>query len=60
MDENIQTLEWQDEIRLCPVCGYKDGFHFMFRKEGKTLRWLLIRPSCHRLFDAVLTAAAPG
>lgn len=50
-DYEVKTVEAGDEFRICPSCGYKDGFHSMFRKEGGKTKWLFICPSCHSVFD---------
>ncbi len=57
MEQGIRKTEMQDEFRVCPACGYKDGFHSMFKRQGEKLCWLLICPSCHKLFDIGLTAS---
>ncbi len=51
MDREIITLAADDEFRICPSCGYKDGFHSMFRREKGITKWLFICPSCHSIFD---------
>jgi hypothetical protein len=51
MDQDVEKIEMMDEFRICPTCGYRDGFHSMFRKKGETTRWLFICPSCHKIFD---------
>lgn len=51
MKEKVHKNEFVDEIRVCPMCGYKDGFHNMFKREGNRVRWLLICSSCHKIFD---------
>ena len=56
MEQDIQKIEMQDEFRICPACGYQDGFHSMFRRREATIEWLLICPSCHKWFDIGLTA----
>jgi len=55
MDYEIKIVEMKDEFKLCPACGYKDGFHSMFKREGDKIRWLFICPSCHEVFDIGLT-----
>lgn len=55
MEHDVKKITMKDEFRVCPECGYRDGFHSMFRKQGETIRWLLICPSCHKLFDIGLT-----
>jgi hypothetical protein len=47
----IQRVEMANEFKVCPVCGYKDGFHSMFKKEDAITKWLFICPSCHEVFD---------
>ena len=51
MENDVEVIEKMDEFRICPSCGYRDGFHSMFRKQGETTRWLFICPSCHKIFD---------
>jgi len=55
MNYEIQKRSFEDEFKVCPSCGYEDGFHSMFRKEADTTRWLFICPNCHRIFDIGLT-----
>jgi predicted RNA-binding Zn-ribbon protein involved in translation (DUF1610 family) len=56
MEERVQRVEVQGEFRVCPDCGYRDGFHSMFRADGEVVRWLFICPDCHRIFDIGYTA----
>lgn len=56
MNDEVKIIKMEDEFRICPTCGYKDGFHSMFRKEGQVIRWLFICPSCHNIFDIGMTA----
>ena len=51
MDYEIIEVKMEDEFKICPSCGYKDGFHSMFKKEQGLTRWLFICPSCHSVFD---------
>ena len=51
MDYEIIKVKMDDEFKICPSCGYKDGFHSMFKKEQGLIRWLFICPSCHSVFD---------
>ena len=51
MDYEINKIEIQDEFKVCPSCGYEDGFHSMFKKDGKVTIWLFICPQCHAVFD---------
>lgn len=60
MDQEIKKLEMGAEFRVCPSCGYRDGFHSMFKKDRDITRWLFICPSCHEIFDIGLTAEPPA
>lgn len=51
MAYEITKLTMEDEFKICPICGYKDGFHSMFKKDEKSLKWLFICPACHNVFD---------
>lgn len=51
MEYTIEKVEIEKEFKICPVCGYKDGFHSMLKKEDEHTRWLFICPSCHAVFD---------
>ena len=51
MDYQINSVEMSDEFKVCPECGYRDGFHSMFRKVEDFTKWLFICPSCHSIFD---------
>jgi len=55
MDDKIHKLTVEDEFKVCPLCGYKDGFHSAFKKGQGTTRWLFICPSCHAVFDVGYT-----
>jgi hypothetical protein len=56
MDDTVTKINIEKDFKVCPTCGYKDGFHSMFRKEGTITRWLFICPSCHNIFDIGYTA----
>ena len=51
MEQAINVVKMDEEFRVCPSCGYRDGFHSMFKKDNDITRWLLICPSCHDIFD---------
>lgn len=51
MDYKIIKVKMDDEFKICPSCGYKDGFHSMFKKDENVTKWLFICPSCHKVFD---------
>ena len=55
MGYKIHQVDAGEEFKVCPECGYKDGFHSMFKKEGGAMRWLFICPSCHQVFDVGFT-----
>lgn len=55
MDHDVEKIEMTDEFRVCPACGYRDGFHSIFRKNEQTTRWLFVCPSCHKIFDIGMT-----
>lgn len=56
MPGTVIKTEMQEEFRSCPTCGYRDGFHSMFKREEGAIKWLFICPSCHDVFDIGLTA----
>jgi transposase-like protein len=56
MDYEVKSVRMEEEFKVCPSCGYKDGFHSMFKQEGDITKWLFICPSCHMVFDIGLTA----
>jgi len=55
MDYKVKTGKMVDEFKICPSCGYEDGFHSMLKKEGDINKWLFICPSCHEVFDLDFT-----
>ena len=55
MEEHVRRIDMGDVFRVCPECGYEDGFHSMFKKDGDTRKWLFICPNCHAVFDVGLT-----
>lgn len=58
MESEIIKIKIENEFRVCPKCGYEDGFHSMFERAGenKELDWKLICPNCHKIFDIELKA----
>ncbi len=52
MEEAIK-VEFQGRFRICPECGYRDGFHSFFERETneEKISWKFICPSCHKAFD---------
>jgi hypothetical protein len=51
MSYDVKYIELTDEFKVCPSCGYEDGFHSMFRRYGREIRWFFICPDCHNVFD---------
>ena len=51
MNKEVMPVEFEEEFRICPVCGYEDGFHTMLKRDGDRVKWLFICPSCHKIFD---------
>jgi len=53
MIHKIDNIVMEKEFKICPNCGYKDGFHSMFEKieKDKELSWKFICPECHKIFD---------
>ncbi|MFT5701364.1 MAG: transposase [Desulforhopalus sp.] len=53
MSNKIHAAVFEDEFRICPNCGYNDGFHTMLKrdKDKDLVRLLFICPSCHETFD---------
>jgi hypothetical protein len=56
MNEAVKQMEMKETFKECPDCGYEDGFHSMFKKEEGVIKWFLICPNCHAIFDIGLTA----
>jgi hypothetical protein len=56
MEYEVIETEMEDEFKVCPSCGSKDGFHSMFKREDDTIKWLFICPACHKVFDIGFTA----
>lgn len=55
MSYEINKIEFSSEFKVCPVCGYEDGFHSMFKKDGEEIKWYFICPDCHKIFDIGFT-----
>lgn len=47
-------------FKVCPVCGYENGFHnsFRVRKDGD-YDWLFVCPNCASVFNVGLVVPAP-
>lgn len=55
MDYRVRPIAMEDEFKNCPDCGYRQGFHSMFRRKDKAIKWLFICPACHSVFDLGFT-----
>ena len=55
MHYDIQAIQIEEEFKVCPTCGYRDGFHSMLKKEEETVKILFICPGCHDVFDTSLS-----
>ena len=55
MSYEVKKIEFDSEFRICPVCGYEDGFHSMFKVDGENVKWNFICPQCHTIFDIGFT-----
>ena len=53
MKEEVTTIKVENVFKVCPNCGYKNGFHAMFEKigAGVSFSWKLICPNCEKIFD---------
>jgi len=62
MAEESRRVKVDTIFRVCPHCGYQDGFHSMFARVGGTdeFSWRFICPSCHQVFDIGLTVCMSG
>lgn len=60
MDDKIIKVGLGDEFKICPACGYEDGFHSMFKRDNAVVSWLFICPACHQIFDVGLTVPQPA
>ena len=52
--DEIVPLEIREWTYICPVCGYRDGFHVSYRRTGKEIAIINICPDCHSRFDPSL------
>lgn len=59
MEQDITRVEIEEEFKICPACGYKDGFHTMLQRKKGVMKWLFICPACHQVFDAGMTVPVP-
>jgi len=36
MKEKVTTIKVEKVFKVCPNCGYKNGFHAMFERKGNS------------------------
>ncbi len=51
MKYTIHPVKLEAEFKICPLCGYTDGFHTMLKRVDGEIRSLYICPACHEIFD---------
>ena len=53
MAYDVNRVKVDEVFKVCPNCGYEDGFHSMFERseDSGDFSWKLICPSCHKIFD---------
>lgn len=47
----VHRVKLKDEFRVCPHCGYEDGFHTMLKRDKQQIQTLYICPACHDVFE---------
>ncbi len=35
MKKTVTEIPFEEEFRICPVCGYQDGFHSMLKQKKR-------------------------
>ena len=55
MRYEVKKVQFEDEFKNCPTCGYRDGFHSMYKRLNGDVRIFSICPSCHDVFDLNLS-----
>ena len=58
---SVAKVDMGDEFRVCPDCGYEDGFQSMFQRSAENghLNWLLVCPNCSNTYDIGLIYKKP-
>ena len=57
MRYEVKKIQLVDEFKICPTCGYRDGFHSMYKRMDDEIRIFSICPSCHDVFDVNISLA---
>lgn len=61
MSQDVDKVVVKEVFKICPECGYKDGFHIMLERMetesgDNTFSVKLICPSCSQIYDVGLKA----
>ena len=53
MDDVVDFIKVESILKVCPSCGYQDGFHSMFERieNSNEFSWKFICPSYYKIFD---------
>ncbi len=51
MAYKVHDVDLDEEFKICPLCGYEDGFHTMLKKVDGKIKKLYICPRCHAVFN---------
>ena len=53
MSDEVELVKVEKIFKVCPICGYKDGFHSIFEQVKDSNRYVrrFICTSCHKIFD---------
>lgn len=54
MHYEIHEINVEDEFKVCPTCGYRDGFHTMLKRIEGEKTSLFICPACHDIFNVIM------
>ncbi len=53
MAEKVNFIKVENAFKVCPNCGYDNGFHSVFERIGDSdeFSWKLTCPSCRKVYD---------
>ena len=62
MAAKVEKIKIDRVFKVCPSCGYKNGFHSMYERigKGKQFSWKLICPQCEKIYDVGLKVRIEG
>ena len=55
ISENILTVVFEEELRVCETCGYERGFHVSFKRAEQGYEVILICPECGQRYRVGLS-----